>query len=63
MNGVLKLMMAKHPEMNDVNTAKNVMKQIMPEIVLCSLGRTDFFAKYLFNNGFANVCKCISKIS
>lgn len=53
MNGVLKLMMAKHPEMNDVNTAKNVIKQIMQEIVLCSLGRTDFFDKAAFNGGTA----------
>ena len=53
MNEMLLLMMRKHPPCNDASAAKNVIKQILQEIILCGLSRSDFYTFAAFNGGTA----------
>lgn len=53
MNNVLEMMMKKYSTPISEVTAKNAVKQAIQEIVLCGLGRTDFYHKTAFNGDTA----------
>ena len=53
MNNIVKTMFDEYPQTNDINQITNIIKQIMQEIVLSSLSRSNFFTYAAFNGGTA----------
>ena len=53
MNNIVKTMFAEYPQTNDINQILNIVKQIMQEIALSSLSRSNFFTYAAFNGGTA----------
>lgn len=53
MNNIVKTMFDEYPQTNDINQIINIIKQIMQEIVLSSLSRSNFFTYAAFNGGTA----------
>lgn len=53
MNNIVKTMFDEYPKTSDINQIINIIKQIMQEIVLSSLSRSNFFTYAAFNGGTA----------
>ena len=53
MNNIVKAMFDEYPQTNDINQIINIIKQIMQEIVLSSISRSNFFTYAAFNGGTA----------
>ena len=52
MNNILSQMLSKY-QINNIEDKKNAIKEIVQEIVLCGLSRSDFFEKVAFYGGTA----------